>query len=315
MIEDNNKVVYIHRKKTNGVVFYVGIGNPDRPYKKSKESRSIYWTRTANKHGVDVEVVKRNLSSDDACDIEIALISFFGRRDLGTGTLVNLTDGGEGVVGCNSRGKECYDIETGKVYKNIAGAAEDIGMNRTTLIAMMQEDSGRINTSPVRTFANPYPEDKLPKGTDYLEEQKGYDSGYVDAPEFNDYETETLRLIDLLPEDDYNLLERSYDTSVSSIAKELGLSYKSTLQRLKDIKKGILSIVKPEELLEIEVKKEHKPKKQTKSGAFVFTERYIEKKEIKCMKKQRSTNVNDVSPSKNNVNYYMEKYLEKQRNL
>jgi hypothetical protein len=38
-------------------------------------------------------------SEGDAFDAERFLISFYGRRDIGTGCLANLTDGGEGTSG------------------------------------------------------------------------------------------------------------------------------------------------------------------------------------------------------------------------
>lgn len=40
-----------------------------------------------------------NISNYEACENEKYLIKVIGRRDLGLGTLVNLTNGGEGVVG------------------------------------------------------------------------------------------------------------------------------------------------------------------------------------------------------------------------
>ena len=90
-----NKVVYIHRKKTNGEIFYIGMGNSDRPYQKSAASRSVVWHRIVNKHGYVIEVIRKDLTKQDALNIEIDLIELIGRRDKGNGTLVNLTDGGE----------------------------------------------------------------------------------------------------------------------------------------------------------------------------------------------------------------------------
>jgi len=93
----NDTCVYFHKRLDTNEVFYVGIGSPKRPY--SKNDRNKWWHNIANKVGYEVEVIEENLTWDSACLIEIALISFFGRRDLGKGTLVNLTDGGDGMKG------------------------------------------------------------------------------------------------------------------------------------------------------------------------------------------------------------------------
>jgi group I intron endonuclease len=91
-----NKVVYRHRKIDDGEVFYVGIGTKKRPYTKDK--RSSFWNNIVNKHGYKVEILAENISFEDAKDIERLLIKEYGRLDLGTGTLCNLTDGGEGTA-------------------------------------------------------------------------------------------------------------------------------------------------------------------------------------------------------------------------
>ena len=100
---ENNKIVYIHRKKTDNTIFYVGIGEPKRAY--VKYNRSSLWNNTVNKHGYYVEVILEGLSQEDACDIEIYLINKFGRKDLSLGALVNLTEGGEGIVNASEETK------------------------------------------------------------------------------------------------------------------------------------------------------------------------------------------------------------------
>lgn len=89
-----NKVVYIHRRNDDNSIFYVGMGSEKRPY--SKRDRNSYWNNISNKHGFSTEVVAKNLSVKDAYELEIFLINELGRKDLCSGRLVNLTDGGEG---------------------------------------------------------------------------------------------------------------------------------------------------------------------------------------------------------------------------
>ena len=88
-------LVYQHRRNDTGEIFYIGIGNEDRSY--SKHQRSNWWNRVVNKHGYSVEILQTNLTWEEACKEEKRLIKLYGRKDLGLGTLVNMTDGGDGV--------------------------------------------------------------------------------------------------------------------------------------------------------------------------------------------------------------------------
>jgi hypothetical protein len=89
----NNNCIYYHLKPC-GEVFYIGIGNDKRP--NSKQNRNKYWHNIIEKYGYEVQILKNDLSWEDAIELEILLISWFGRKDLKLGTLVNMTDGGEG---------------------------------------------------------------------------------------------------------------------------------------------------------------------------------------------------------------------------
>lgn len=91
--------VYLHRKADTKEVFYVGIGkkaNYARAYQEQR--RSIYWKNVADKHGYVVEIVHEDVSWAEAGQLERGLIQQYGRRDLGLGSLVNLTDGGCGTL-------------------------------------------------------------------------------------------------------------------------------------------------------------------------------------------------------------------------
>ena len=87
-------IVYRHRRKDNKEVFYVGIGGKRRPH--SIHNRNKFWNNIVNKTDYDVEILAENLSVENAHELEILLIKEYGRRDLKTGSLCNLTEGGEG---------------------------------------------------------------------------------------------------------------------------------------------------------------------------------------------------------------------------
>lgn len=93
--------VYIHTRLDTNEVFYVGIAKkPSRPY--DRINRNPFWKRIVSKTDYNVEIVHQFKTWEDACKKEKELIMEYGRRDLGTGTLVNLTNGGDGILGGKS---------------------------------------------------------------------------------------------------------------------------------------------------------------------------------------------------------------------
>ena len=84
----NEFYVYFHLKEDTGEIFYVGKGKNKRAF--SRHGRNNYWLK--------VVIVKESLTNEDACELEKQYIKEFGRSDNG-GILVNMTDGGDGVIG------------------------------------------------------------------------------------------------------------------------------------------------------------------------------------------------------------------------
>ena len=93
---DNIYYIYFHINPLKNEIFYVGKGKDKRAWSKSK--RSNYWKNIVKKYGFIVDVVEDNLTEDEAFEREIFYIRKIGRKDLKTGPLVNLTDGGEGGI-------------------------------------------------------------------------------------------------------------------------------------------------------------------------------------------------------------------------
>jgi hypothetical protein len=90
-------VVYKHTHD-DGTIFYIGIGKKlKRAY--TKDRRSPIWKYAVNKYGLNVEILHEDVSWEEACIIEQELIKQYGRKVFGEGTLVNLTEGGEGQLG------------------------------------------------------------------------------------------------------------------------------------------------------------------------------------------------------------------------
>ncbi len=99
--------IYRHIRPDTNEVFYIGKGNnldkrkPEyrRAFEKSK--RSEFWRSIVDKNNGDytVEIIFHCNTDNEATCKEIEFISLYGRRDLCKGTLVNLTDGGDGSLG------------------------------------------------------------------------------------------------------------------------------------------------------------------------------------------------------------------------
>ena len=93
---DNRYYVYAHTKP-NGEIFYVGKGSNKRAF--CTFGRSKVWEAYTNKYGLNPVFIDRNLSQDQAFELEEFLIAELGTKKDRSGTLVNLTDGGEGSIG------------------------------------------------------------------------------------------------------------------------------------------------------------------------------------------------------------------------
>ena len=72
--------------------YYIGKGKGYRAFSKHCRSCSVPERNR-------ILFLKKNLTEEEAFKHEIYMISVFGRKDLGTGILRNLTDGGDGSSG------------------------------------------------------------------------------------------------------------------------------------------------------------------------------------------------------------------------
>lgn len=110
----NNICVYFHVNSLKNEVFYVGIGTIKRPY--IKYNRSIFWKNTVKKYGYIIDIIHKNLTWEEACIKEKFYIKFIGRKDLNLGSLVNLTDGGDGIKNLSLEArKKISDSGKGKI--------------------------------------------------------------------------------------------------------------------------------------------------------------------------------------------------------
>ena len=88
----NNYYTYAYLREDR-TPYYIGKGEGNRAYKN--QNRSCPVPKDRNR----IIFLKKNITEEEAFKHETYLIAVLGRKDLGTGILRNLTDGGEGVSG------------------------------------------------------------------------------------------------------------------------------------------------------------------------------------------------------------------------
>lgn len=110
---DGKHYLYRHIRLDTNEVFYVGIGTQNKNTKlfhraHSNSKRNNFWKNVVNKTEYEVEILLESDNYDFIQQKEIEFIALYGRRDLDKGTLVNLTDGGEGIINCQYNREETY---------------------------------------------------------------------------------------------------------------------------------------------------------------------------------------------------------------
>ena len=121
----NQFYVYVY-SDLNGTPFYVGKGHGDRAFSHLKNARKWNATdrNTLRLHAIreildrgaipSIKFVETNLTESEAIDLERELIKQYGRLNNNTGTLTNLTDGGEGTTGHRHTAKTKLKISKAK---------------------------------------------------------------------------------------------------------------------------------------------------------------------------------------------------------
>ena len=101
--------LYRHIRLDKNEPFYIGIATHlKRAYDKSSRKNKI-WQSIISKTNYEVEILFNDLTRDEVLKKEIEFIKLYGRIDKKTGTLSNLTDGGEDFTGQWNKGRKASE--------------------------------------------------------------------------------------------------------------------------------------------------------------------------------------------------------------
>lgn len=94
----SNFYLYRHIRPDKNEPFYIGIGRGNRAF--TRWDRNDIWNKIVAKNNgeYDIEIMLHDLSRETAIEKEREFISLYGRKDLGSGCLANMTDGGDGTT-------------------------------------------------------------------------------------------------------------------------------------------------------------------------------------------------------------------------
>lgn len=120
--------VYAYISKRTGLPYYIGKGSNGRAYEKHYNKVSVPEDR------IRIILMETGLTEVGAFALERRYICWYGRRDNGTGVLLNRTDGGDGVsnrseesrrkISLAHKGKKCPPVSV-ETRRKISIALKD----------------------------------------------------------------------------------------------------------------------------------------------------------------------------------------------
>lgn len=155
--------VYLHSRKSDGLVFYVGKGSGDRAWKlKDNVRKNPHWSNVKSKHGVDVSIFREGMSELCALSLEKILIHLHNKAG---SPLVNMTSGGEGVSGY-------INPNWRKIYSSLGEKFDRMG---DALILLKNEGHTRATSSGINQCCNGHTKSYMGRAWSY--------DGFPDHPD------------------------------------------------------------------------------------------------------------------------------------
>lgn len=170
--------VYAYIRKNDNTPYYIGKGKLGRA-----------WTKHNNiavPHDIEkIIILESNLTEIGAFAIERRMIRWYGRKDLGTGILRNLTDGGEGAAGA-AYGTYSDERKQTISQARIRGISEGriVAWNKGSTGLQTAWNKGKTLTPEQRTNMGP-PKGRIPWNKGKTGVQEGWNKGKKLGPAHN----------------------------------------------------------------------------------------------------------------------------------
>ena len=127
--------------REDGTPYYVGKGNKNQ-YRAYGRHRQGLTPKDRNR----ILILKSNLTEEEAFKHEIYMIAVFGRKDLGTGILRNLTNGGEGTCGYKHSAEEIERRRGRKQKPRSAEYCKEVSERMKKMIRTEESNKKRSET-------------------------------------------------------------------------------------------------------------------------------------------------------------------------
>jgi len=138
--------IYINTD-SDGFIFYVGKGCKSRRTISNTNTRSNLYIKYTKNKTYFTDILCYCSSEEEALMLEIMAISYYGRLDLGTGCLINQTDGGIG-----SHGRVVSSNTKNLISK--ANKGRKFSSKTKKVMSINNSGSGNPNAKKVRCLSN-----------------------------------------------------------------------------------------------------------------------------------------------------------------